>query len=354
MFFQLKRRMARRVRVGARSRLPAAMKNVVGIGGLLVLAAISTPALADTLKVSASDTAAYHTVQAAIDALPDSGGDIDIAPGTYREKIVIAKNGVHLHGTGAKPGETVLVYGDGASNAGGTFRSYSVLVSGDDFHADNLTIQNDYWLNPDNKPSQAVALNLTGDRAVLTHVRLLGHQDTLYANKGPGGRMSRQFFSDCYIEGHVDFIFGNAKAYFQDCRIHGLAHQSVMYTAQSRNSPGEDSAYVFDHCTLTAEPDAQDISLGRAWRTYATVIFLNTDMQADIIKAGWREWTPGKTNTLPFATYAEYKSTGPGANPTGREPYSLQLTDAQAATWRLDAFYKGDTAWIPQNVRNAK
>ena len=324
------------------------------LSGFMLFAAIGAPALADTLKFSHEAGAQYATVQSAVDALPDTGGDIDIAPGTYREKIVIAKNGVHLHGTGARPEDTVLVYGDGASNAGGTFKSYSVLASGDDFHADDLTIQNDYWLNPDNKPSQAVALNLTGDRAVLTHVRLLGHQDTLYANKGAGGRMSRQFFSDCYIEGHVDFIFGNAKAYFQNCRIHGLAHSSVMYTAQSKNTPTDDSAYVFDHCTLTAEAGAQDIALGRAWRTYATVIFLDTDMQADIIKAGWREWTPGKTNTLPFAYYAEYKSTGPGANPTGREPYSLQLTDTQAAAWRLDAFYKGDTAWIPQNVRNAK
>ncbi len=325
-------------------------------GGLLLCAALGVatlppPVQAGALKVSASDTAAYHTVQAAVDALPDTGGDIDIAPGAYREKIVISKSGVRLHGTGAKPEDTVLVYGDSAANAGGTFKSYSVLAAGDDFHADNLTIQNDYWLNPNNKPSQAVALNLTGDRAVLTHVRLLGHQDTLYANKGPGGRMSRQYFSDCYIEGHVDFIFGNAKAYFQNCHIHGLTHPSVMYTAQSKNSPAEDSAYVFDHCTLTAEPGAQDIALGRAWRTYATVIFLDTDMQANVIKAGWREWTPGKTNTLPFAYYAEYRSTGPGANPTGREPYSLQLTDAQAASWRLEAFYKGDTAWIPQTAR---
>ncbi len=324
------------------------------VGALLVIAGISAPAVADTLKVSASDPAAYRTVQSAIDALPDTGGDIDIAPGTYREKIVVARNGVHLHGTGEAPQDTVLVYGDSASNAGGTFKSYSLLASGDDFHADNLTVQNDYWLNPDNKPSQAVALNLTGDRAVLTHVRLLGHQDTLYANKGVGGRMARQYFSDCYIEGHVDFIFGNAKAFFQNCRIHGLTHQSIMYTAQSKNTPTDDSAYVFDHCTLTADSGAQDISLGRAWRTYATVVFLDTDMQANVIKAGWREWTPGKTNTLPFAYYAEYRSTGPGANPTGREPYSLQLTDAQAATWRLDAFYKGDTAWIAQTARDAK
>lgn len=315
----------------------------------LALTGLAGAVQAADLTVSHEAGAQYQTIQAAVDALPEGGGDIAIAPGTYREKLVIAKNGVHLKGTGARPQDTILVYGDGASNAGGTFKSFSVNVSGDDFRADNLTIQNDYWLNPDNKPSQAVALAITGDRAVLTRVRLLGHQDTLYANKGPQGRMARQYFADCYIEGHVDFIFGNAKAYFQNCQIHGLPHVSVMYTAQSKNSPSEDSAYVFDHCTLTTEkPDATDVSLGRAWRTYATVIFLHTDMQAPIIKGGWREWTPGKTNTLPFAYYAEYKSTGPGANPTGREPYSYQLTDKQAETWSLSNFFKGDIAWIPQ------
>ncbi len=316
----------------------------------VALVCLASPALATEVKVSHDDPAAFHTVQAAIDSLPDTGGDIVIAPGTYREKLFVTKSGVHMHGTGAKPEDTVLVNGDGAMNVGGTFHSATLDASGDDFHLDNLTVQNDYWLNPANPPSQAVALSVTGDRDVFTRIRLLGHQDTLFANKGKGNRMSRQYYSDCYIEGHVDFIFGNAKAYFHGCEIHGVPHESIMFTAQSKATPEEDSAYVFDHCILTADPQAKNISLGRAWRIRATVIFLDTDMQAPVIKDGWREWTPGKTNTLPFAYYAEYKSSGPGANPTGREPYSLQLTDTQAAQWRLATFFKGDTAWLPANA----
>jgi len=316
---------------------------------VVAMFALAGAAQAEPLKVSHDDAAGYHTVQAAIDALPAGGGEIDIAPGIYREKLLIAKAGVHLQGTGAEPKDVVLVYGDCAATAGGTFKSYSVDASGDDFHADGLTIQNDCWLTPGAKPSQAVALALTGDRAVLTHVRLLGHQDTLYANKGANGRMSRQYFADCYIEGHVDFIFGNAKAYFERCELHGLAHPSVMYTAQSRNRPDEDSAYVFDHCLLTADKDAQGVSLGRAWRPYAAVVYLHSDMQAPIIKGGWREWTPGKTHTLPTAYYAEYRSSGPGADPTGREPYAYQLTDAQAQAWTVKAFFRGDANWLPNN-----
>lgn len=313
----------------------------------LVLAVMAAPAGAETLHVSHDADAQYATVQAAVDALPDTGGDIDIAPGTYREKIVVAKNGVHLHGTGAEPQDVVLVYGDSSLITGHTFSSFSVNAMGDDFHADNLTIQNDYWLDPANKPSQAVALLVNGDRAVLNHIRLLGHQDTLYANKGADGRISRQYFSDCYIEGHVDFIFGNAKAYFHNCEIHGVAADTVMFTAQSKNAADEDSAYVFDHCVLTADPGAKEVWLGRPWRTWSTVVFLNTEMRARIAKGGWREWTPGETNKLPFTYYAEYKSTGPGADPTGRSPYSHQLSDAEAAKWSLSAFFKGDAGWIP-------
>jgi pectinesterase len=318
------------------------MKTLSLLTAGLLLAGCATP-----LTVDPANPKAFPTVAAAIAALPDSGGEIVLAPGVYRDKINTAKNGVHLKGSGKSASDVVIVWGDSATTAGGTFKSSTLTASGDDFHLDNLTVKNDYWDNPQNPPSQAVALSVTGDKDVFTHIRLLGAQDTLYANKGKNRRMARQYFSDCYIEGHVDFIFGNAKAFFQRCELHGIAHDSVMFTAQSKNAPDEDSAYVFDHCTLTAEPAANNISLGRAWRPYATVIFLDTDMQAKIIPEGWREWTPGKTDTLKTATYAEHHSTGPGANPTAREAFSHQLTDAEAEQWSLQTFF-GD--WTPSHA----
>ncbi|XUJ32505.1 pectinesterase family protein [Bradyrhizobium japonicum] len=201
-------------------------------------------------------------MQQAIDALPAEGGNVRIAPGIYREKVKITKSGVHLAGTGNKPEDTVIVYGDGAVNVGGTARSATLDAPSDDFRLENLTIQNDYALNPANPPSQAVALSVTGDRDVITRVRLLGAQDTLFAGKGPNGRMSRQYFSNCYIEGHVDFIFGNAKVWFRQCELHGIANQAVIYTAQSKATPDEDSGYVFDHCRLKCRPCC---ALYRAW-----------------------------------------------------------------------------------------
>jgi pectin methylesterase-like acyl-CoA thioesterase len=325
------------------------MRIFVSSAALLAGCFCIAAAYAHPLLVSHAGNADYHSVQQAIDALPAEGGNVRIAPGIYREKVKITKSGVHLAGTGNKPEDTVIVYGDGAVNVGGTARSATLDAPSDDFRLENLTIQNDYALNPANPPSQAVALSVTGDRDVITRVRLLGAQDTLFAGKGPNGRMSRQYFSNCYIEGHVDFIFGNAKAWFRQCELHGIANQAVIYTAQSKATPDEDSGYVFDHCRLSADPAARYIALGRPWRSYATVVFLSTKIDARVIAEGWREWAPGETNKLSTSYYAEYRSFGIGANPSGREPHSHQLKDGEAARWSLRVFFAGVTDWLPTN-----
>jgi pectinesterase len=302
--------------------------------------------VASTLRVGPGPGADHHTLQAAIDALPESGGTVAIAAGTYREKLVIAKPGVKLEGLGKRPQDVVLVWGDSHVSAGGTGKSASVWASGDGFEARNLTIQNDYHLHNAEK-SQAVALRLTADRAVLTNVRLLGAQDTLYAASKSPDTPSRQYFRDCYVEGHVDFIFGDAKAFFDRCHIHGIAGDIVMITAQSKVKPEQDSGYVFDHCRITADAGVKELWLGRAWRPYATVVFMHTRIDAPLQPAGWREWTPGTTDTFGTATYREYRSTGQGANIAAREPGSRQLTQAEAAAWSRRRFLSGADGWRP-------
>jgi len=310
---------------------------------LLLAMALADVAAAATLKVGPKAT--YKTLTAAVEALPADGGTIELQPGEYREKVTIAKPNVRLVGKGARPQDVVVVWSDGAITAGGTFKSFTMNVSGDGFRAKNLTVQNDYHLK-DPRPSQAVALAITADRAVLEKVRLLGAQDTLYA-ASKKAKPSRQYFKDCYVEGHVDFIFGDAKAFFDRCQIHGIAHESVMFTAQSKVRPDQDSAYVFDRCLITADPNAKGIFLGRAWRPYATVIFMRSRIEAALDPAGWREWTPGKTDTLSTATFAEYASAGSGASPTTREPRTKQLTAEQAKAWERKIFLAGADGWKP-------
>jgi pectinesterase len=298
----------------------------------------------------------FTALQAAVDALPDRGGEITLTPGVYREKVLITRRNVRLRGLGKKPDDVVITWSDGAVQVGGTFKTASLEIRGDDFRADNLTVANDYWLR-NSAPSQAVALYITGDRAVINRVRMLGHQDTLYAAdkkcEGSDCRVSRQYFRDCYVEGHVDFIFGNSKAFFENCHIHAIAHEEVMLTAHMRTAPDQDRGYVFNRCRITADPGVGKLWLGRPWRDYSRVIFLHTRIDATLERAGWREWTPGTTQRLATAFYAEHGSTGIGARDGPREPYAMTLSAVEAANWSVEKHLAGHDGWAPQSLQAA-
>lgn len=321
---------------------------------LLGAVGVSSSSAAASVTVGRDGSADFSTVQAAIDAAPASGSLIRIRPGIYHERLVIAKPNIQLRGLGANPADVVLTYDLSAGTAGGTTKSASTTISGADFHAENLTFENSFSRD---KPltqegSQAVAVKVTGDRAVFRHVRFLGYQDTLYpasqsceSDRGPCVP-ARQYFVDCYIEGNVDFIFGDALAWFEHCEIHALAHASVMLTAQSKHYAEEQSGYVFDRCRVTAAPGANKIWLGRPWRSYASVVFLHTELPAEIVPAGWSEWEHNGTAALPTVSYAEFDSTGPGANPQARDPHSKQLTPAGAARFTAKDFL----GWDPTRV----
>ncbi len=290
------------------------------------------------------------SVQQAIDALPVSGGEITVKAGTYREVVTIRKPNVHLRGEDSDPSKTTIVFNNGPAN-GGTFASGTVYVEAPNVIIDHLTIANDLG----NGKGQGVALAVTADRAIFRNLRILGAQDTLFAasrycygDYGPC-EPARQYFADTYIEGNTDFIFGDSLAVFERCQLHGIAPGTVMYTAQSRHTAEQtESAYVFDHCRLTAADRTQGVvSLGRSWRPYATVVFLRTQIDAPVIPAGWTEWVRFGKPTLPTAYYAEYDSTGPGANPQAREPHSHQLTAAEAEKWAPRNVLAGTDNWNP-------
>ncbi len=305
----------------------------------------------ENLVVSPDGASGFRSVQSAVDALPATGGEILIKPGTYREVVTIRKPKVRLHGEG----NPTIVFGNGAPTSGGTFNTATVFVEADGVEIDTLTIANDFGIGK----GQAVALAVTGDRAMFRQLRLLGAQDTLFAASrycyGDYGPCvpARQYFADSYIEGNVDFIFGDSQAVFERCRIHGIAPGNVMYTAQSRHTAEQKaSGYVFDHCRLTAAARQRGvISLGRPRRPYATVVWLHTVIEAPVIPAGWTEWARFGKPSLPTAYYAEYASTGAGANLQRREPYSHQLSAAEAEKWAPGPFLAGKDGWNPGAAR---
>lgn len=320
----------------------------------LDLSTVSHPGNNSALTVAQNGSGDFRTIQQAVNALPDSGGSIAIHPGTYREVVTIRKPHVHLYGTSPDPVATQIVFDNTSPRNGGTFNSATVFVEADNVTLDHLTISN----SAGNK-GQAVALAVTADRAIFRHVRILGAQDTLFAASkycyGDYGPCvpARQYFSDCYIAGDTDFIFGDSQAVFDHCELHGISGKGVMYTAQDRHSTVQPSGYVFDHCRLTAAPDAGRIALGRPWRPHAAVVFLNTEIDAPVIPAGWLEWPRFGVPSLPAAFYAEYKSTGPGADPSAREPYAHLLSANEAARWNTARFLAGTDNWNPTRESEA-
>jgi polygalacturonase len=317
----------------------------------------------ETLYVAADGTGDYYSIQRALDAAPKDGALVLVAPGIYREVLIIDKPNIRLRSADSDASRTVVVNDRSAGENGGTLHSATVNVTADNFFAENITFQNDFNRTHPQLPtgSQALALLVNGDRAIFENVRLLGNQDTVYAgsrNCAPDGNLcipTRQYFSDCYIAGNVDFIFGDGKAVFDHCEIHSTIHAEGFITAQGKHYVDEDSGFIFSNCKLTADPGVtKTVYLGRPWRPYATVVYLNSEMGEHIDPAGWREWHPGETHSIETAFYAELHSTGPGAKQDRRDPHAHFLSPEQARQYEPFTFLQGSDHWNPIQSQHLK
>ena len=297
----------------------------------------------------------FRSVQEAVDAIPKgstSPWEIQIAPGRYTERVTIPRDRPFVRLVGQDAATTVLTYGLSTATTAETRYSASTYVFADNFQAANLTFENSYGPG-----SQAVALFVAADRAIFKNCRFLGWQDTLYVN-GPGCLFvpqvlaatdaadcpaGRHYFEQCYIEGHVDFIFGNGAAVFSQCEVHSKGAGYV--TAQSRTYPVETSVFVFDNCRLTGENTGAGVYLGRPWRAFSHVVFLHCWLGPHIRPEGWSVWNGNRNHETSF--YGEYQSQGPGALPERRVTWSHQLTAEQAAAYEVREFLKGRDGWEP-------
>ena len=257
---------------------------------------------------------------------------IEIRPGIYHERVRVPEDRPRVTLLGSDAQTTVITYSMGAKDAGGTFFSATVDVNAPEFEAENVTFENSFGVG-----SQAVAISVHSDRAVFRNCRFLGMQDTLYAASG------RQYYVNCYIAGHVDFIFGNAAAVFDRTEVHSRGPGYIA--AVSRTLPDGPTGYVFDHCRLTADDGVQGVALGRPWRLYARVVYLDCWMGEHIRPEGWNNWN--KAESEKTAWFADYGSEGPGAKPDQRAPWARKLTAADARKFRPDVFLRGSDGWNP-------
>lgn len=301
--------------------------------GLLLLAVLIMVihAAAQRITVAQDGSGDYKTVQAALDAIKPGNEKpvtVFIKKGEYREVVIVDARKSFVTLVGEDKEKTILKFDNHAGTRlpdGDTLNTWtcaSFFVYGNDFHAENLTFENKAGFTA----GQAVALRVEGNRASFKNCNIQGFQDVLFLS----GSGVKQYFENCYIEGTTDFIFGAATAVFQHCHIHSKKNSHV--TAASTNSIIP-FGFVFFDCTLTADSNVNKVSLGRPWSPTASVTYINCNLGPHIIAEGWNNWkNPANEAT---ARYAEYKSTGPGANPAARVTWSKQLTDEEVKRYNL-------------------
>ena len=297
----------------------------------------------------------FTTVQAAINAAPTTATPakphrILVKSGTYKEHVVIPadKPFILLTGDAGEAANTVITMdtsvksplpGNAEVKTMSAAESSTVLVQASDFTAENLTFEN---TTTREDKVQALAFFVTGDRAALRRCRFLGWQDTLRAD-APKGKIARQYFANCEITGHVDFIYAAGTAVFDRCRILARADGYITAASTPETVP---FGFVFLDCKITTGPDVvKGTFLGRPWRPYAAVAFLRCELPEKIIPIGWHNW--GKAENEKTARYAEYKNTGPGADSSKRVPWAKQLTDAEAAAYTVQNILAGSDGWNP-------
>lgn len=265
----------------------------------------------------------FFTVQEAIDHVPNYRKQgrtrILIRQGIYKEKLIVPESKINISLIGQ--GQVVLTYDDYSQKKNifgeelSTSGSASCYIYADGFQAENITFQ-----NTAGPVGQAVAAFVAGDEAVFRNCRFLGFQDTLYTY----GKNSRQYYEDCYIEGTVDFIFGWSTAVFNRCTIHSKGNGYITAPATPQ---GHKYGYVFIDCNITADEGVEKVYLSRPWRPYAQAVFIRCHLGKHILPEGWHNWNKKYAEATIF--YAEFESTGPGANPGKRASFSSQLESAE-------------------------
>ncbi|XP_058068865.1 pectinesterase QRT1 [Magnolia sinica] len=296
------------------------------------------------IVVAKDGTGDSRTVQGAVDLVPDGNKErvkIFILPGIYREKVIIPATKPYISLIGNQSYETVISWNSKASDRSsdgkiiGTFASASIAVDSDYFCARGITFENTApRALPGANGMQAVALRVSGDKAMFYSCRILGSQDTLFDHIG------RHYFFKCYIQGSIDFIFGKARSLYQDCTLHAIADSYGAVAASQRNSASENSGFSFINCDLTG---SGIIYLGRAWGKYARVVYSFCDLEGIIIPQGWSDWgDPSRRGTVLFG---EFKCKGRGASSPGRVPWAKSLTYEEARPFLDKKFIDGDQ-WL--------
>ena len=272
----------------------------------------------------------FRTLQAAVNSLSSSSTSriIYVKNGNYNERVVVKSSNISIIGQDSQ--KTRIFYSIASKDVSSMTERNCMKIekTAENFTLENITVENSYpYSNGSNE--QADALCVLADCAIFTNVRLIGYQDTLLTDSSSSSVIARQYFSKCYITGNVDFIYGRARSYFEDCDIVGryTPYKSDGCFMAPRTDISNAYGYVFNQCRFYAENGIGNgkYRLARPWGADASATFLNCYMGPCVLSTAYGDMSG---NSYKAARFAEYASYGSGAAVNGDRP---QLSASQAA-----------------------
>lgn len=336
----------------------------------------------------------YKTVSEAVKAakrMPKPASEaeritIHIAPGTYREQVIVDVPYITL--TNDSPEKEVKItwyYGIGYayySIKGGYYdaeRAYdkyekanadrwgcAVRIAASDFRAENIIFENSFnryiteeeildgvELHTEGTDSlatfvrkagqtedqmaskaateRAAAIAIDADRAEFYQCEFYGSQDTVYT----GSKGVHSYFKNCVIEGNTDFLFGDSNSVYENCDLSfaGYSDTDKKYGGYiAVNQAESQHGYLFWGCNIVQGKKYNNGfgDLGRPWRAGARVAYVNTTQEtADVItEAGWQDMSGASAKDNP--NYKEFNTRLPNGTEITPKAGSVRAMKYQA------------------------
>lgn len=339
---------------------------------LAAVTIVSLPLYADNnvfdCVVAQDGTGQFATIQDAIDAAPDSSATpyiIYIKSGHYHEHLYIPASKPNLHLIGQSR-RLVRVSDDrvsGGPNASPVDVAATMVIHAIDTYLEEITFENSWGTRHLDGP-QALALYTKMDRCVVNRCSMLSYQDTYRTANAVNWR---NYVKDCFIEGAIDFLYGQGNVFFDNCTLNITRKQGGWIVAP-KHDEGTTWGYVLKNTTITApgNPKDTEIWLGRPWLHSPKAVFIDTKAEVTIPAEGWYD----HMSTLP-AVFADYNTTDAAGNKLDLSKridryYKLtekndtvwgraknSLTTDEAKLYTVENVMKGDDNWNPKQLCNA-
>lgn len=321
----------------------------------------------------------YMTVQAAIDAAPDSLETpylIFVKNGAYEEQVVILETKPYMHLIGQDKEQTIihlkLNVGGKPENSEEDFWKYSVhnpesenyelegsvvVVKAPHFYTENISYVNDYGVMAQNGP-QALAMKSHADCAAFNNCIFRSFQDTWMTTTKDN---ERHYVNNCWIEGAVDYLYGGGDVLVENSTFYNVRSGSVIVAPCHTESR---YGYVIRDCVVDGNEQAADghLLLGRPWHNSPRALYVNTEMRIPVAPEGWTDMgtAPGL-----FAEYGSRDSEGNSVdlsdrkttyNYTSREGVKCSgssrtsITEDEASELIYANMIPGDDGWDPRTM----